>query len=478
MDEILKWFRDFAMSFGYVFLYYSVALNLSYLLMAINAFPKTLGNFHRNAWWDSDLVAKSDNTIPISILSPAHNEERNIIESVRSLLTLNYPNYEVIVINDGSKDRTLELLMKEFKLQKLADKICNLQLSTKPVKGIYVSSTNQNLFVVDKEQGGKADALNAGINVMRYPLFCAVDADTILEKDALIRVAKPMLEDETVVATAGIVRIVNGSVIKDGQVVETRIPFKLVPLMQIVEYFRSFLANRTTWSSLNTLLIISGAFGLFRKEPVVAVGGYSTKTVGEDMEIVMKLHEYLRRKRIKYSIKYISDPTCWTEAPSSLAGLGRQRFRWHRGLIECLVAYKKMLFNPRYGLLGMLTVPYFWIFEMFAPVVEILGYSFIIVGFVFELVNYDFLKLLIMASIIFGTLISLISIFMEEMTYRRYRRSTDLLLLTVGAILENFIFRQLSTFWRVKAFFGYFFLKRKWGVSERKGFTVTARSEG
>ena len=473
------WIRDIAMSFGYLFLYYSIALNLSYLLMALNSFFRTMGYFGRITWWDFDLVTKSNYTSPISILSPAHNEERNIIESVRSLLSLNYPNYEVVVVNDGSTDGTLKLLIEEYKLE-LVNQVYKLQLPTKPIKGIYVSTVHCNLRVIDKEQGGKADALNAGINVTKYPLFCAVDADTILEKDALLRIAKPMLEDDTVVATAGIVRIVNGSVVKDGRVVDIRIPFKLVPLMQIVEYFRSFLANRTTWSCLNTLLIISGAFGLFRKEIVIAVGGYSTKTVGEDMEIVMKMHEYLRRRGIKYSIKFISDPVCWTEAPSSLVGLSRQRFRWHRGLIECLISYTGMFLNPRYGLLGMLTVPYFWIFEMLAPVVEILGYSFIVVGFVFQLINYDFLRLLIVASIIFGTLISFIAIILEEMTYRRYQRSTDLLCLFGAAILENFIYRQLSTIWRVRAIFGYFFLERKWGKSERKGFTVpvTDRSGG
>lgn len=464
--------KSLVIQYNYLFFYYFLALNLSYLLMTLVSFREIFVYVRQIIFWDRGFVSTSDYTPPISILTPAYNEELNIVQNVLSLLALDYPAYEVVVINDGSTDRTLEILKKEFSLKPIKH-IFRPTLPSKPIKGIYASAKYRNLIVLDKENGGKSDALNAGINIIRYPLFCSVDADTIIEKDALVRVAKPMMEDPTIVATAGIVRVINGSTVHNGKIEKVSVPHQWIPLVQIVEYLRAFLANRTTWSLMNTMLIISGAFGLFRKDLVVAIGGYSTKTVSEDMELVMRIHEHQRRNNVKYSVKFISDPVCWTEVPTTLTGLMRQRDRWHRGLIECLTRYMKMFLNPRYGLLGMFTIPYYWIFEFLGPFVEFLGYIFIIVALVFNFLNYEFFVLFLAVSVLFGTFISTMSVLLEEMTYRRYKNSTDLIWLFVAAVLENIIYRQLSTLWRVKAAFFFFFNKRKWGKSERKGLKMS-----
>lgn len=463
--------KTIVIEYNYMFFYYFLLLNSSYFIMTLVAFREIVIYVRQIIFWDRGLISTSEYTPPISILTPAHNEELNIVQTVLSLMALDYPSYEVVVINDGSTDQTLEILKKEFDLRPIKF-VFRPTLKSKPIRGIYASATHSKLIVLDKENGGKSDALNAGINIIRYPLFCSIDGDTIIEKDALIRVAKPMMEDPTVVATAGIVRVLNGSTVHNGAIDNIRVPRQWIPLVQIVEYLRAFLANRTTWSLMNTMLIISGAFGLFRKDLVVTVGGYSTKTVSEDMELVMRMHEYLRRNKIKYSIKFISDPVCWTEVPTTLVGLARQRDRWHRGLVECLTSYKKMFLNPRYGLLGLFTVPYYWLFEFLGPFVEFVGYIFIVVALVFNFLNYQFLLLFFLVAVLFGTIISVMSVLLEEMTYRRYTHGTDLLLLFIAAVLENIVYRQLSTLWRVKAVFFYFFNKRKWGKSERKGIKL------
>ena len=312
---------------------------------------------------------------------------------MKSLLMLEYPDYEVIVVNDGSKDGTLETLKSAFGLYPIPADIGG-QIACQQILGVYRSPDNPSLVVVDKMNGGKADALNAGINVSRCPLFCAIDADSVLEGGALLRVVKPFLDQpEKTVAVGGIIRVANGCEIKAGRVVKIGLPGKWLPLVQTVEYLRAFLFGRSGWDALHSMLVISDAFGVFRKDITIAVGGYRHDTVGEDMELVVRIHRYMREEGKSYDVHFLPDPVCWTEVPDSRKILGRQRNRWQRGLIDTLRIHRKMMFNPRYGRIGLIAFPYFLFFEALTPVLEMAGFIIIPLSYAFGMVDFVFFGL-------------------------------------------------------------------------------------
>lgn len=407
---------------------------------------------------------------PVSVIAPAFNESNTIVESVRSLLAIEYPHLEVIVVNDGSTDDTLKQLIQAFHLERRAWVFRRL-LPTKPIKGIYVSRSDPRLVVVDKENGGKADALNAGINVSRYPLFCAVDSDSLLEKDALLKVVRPFIEDpKKTVATGGIIKLSNGCLVKQGQVIKIGPPRNWLALFQIIEYLRAFLGGRTGLSMLRSLLIISGAFGLFRKDAVQAAGGYRRGTVGEDMDLVVRLQAHLREKRKPYRVTFVPDPICWTEVPETIRSFARQRNRWHRGLIESLTFSFRMFFNPRYGLTGLLAMPYYTIFEMIGPLVELAGYVIFLYYLFTNQLNTPFALLFFFLAVIIGIMLSLMAVLLEEYSERRYPHLRHILILFAFAWLENFFFRQFMALVRAGAFFSVIRRKQEWGRMERRGF--------
>ena len=311
---------------------------------------------------------------PISLIVPAYNEQMNIVETVHSMLSLEYPTYEVIVVNDGSKDETLKRLIEAFELVSV-QRSYEETLNHEPIRGIYASPRSDRLFVVDKSNGGKADAQNAGINVSRAPIFCVIDGDSILEPDALLRAAQPFIEDpERTIAVGGTIRIANNSTVESGRVKAVRLPMKILPLFQVVEYLRAFLMARLAWSQVNTLMLVSGAFGVFRRREAVAVGGFTKGSMGEDLDFVIKLHRYMLDKKKEYRIEFIPEPVCWTEAPETLAVLARQRSRWQRGALEAFFRYRSMLFNPRYGRVGFLGFGHILIVDVLGPLMEVLGY--------------------------------------------------------------------------------------------------------
>lgn len=407
---------------------------------------------------------------PISIIAPAHNEERTIVESVRALLSLEYPVFEVIVVNDGSADRTLAVLIDSFQLEK-SQRVFRRVVNHQPVKGIYKSRAYPKLIVVDKVNGKKADALNAGLNVSRYPLFCAVDSDSILEKDALLKMVRPFLEEpDKTVAAGGIIRLVNGCIVKGGQVQEVRLPRNTLARFQVIEYFRAFLGGRIGLSMLKSMLIVSGAFGLFRKDIALQCGGYRTGTIGEDMDLVVRMRRHLHSMKKHYEIRFIPDPICWTEAPETLKSLSRQRNRWHRGLLDTLLYNKVMFLNPRYGITGLFAMPFYFIFEMLGPFIEVLGYVIFLVSISLGLLNTWFALLFFLVAVVLGTLLSLLSLLLEEYTSERYPRLLDILILTLYSLLENILYRQWLTFVRVLAFFDFYKGKEEWGAMQKKGF--------
>jgi cellulose synthase/poly-beta-1,6-N-acetylglucosamine synthase-like glycosyltransferase len=431
----------------WLFFAYFIALNLVYLaLNYISAF-----SIHR---YMRDHGAKflpesfSSYQPPVSIIVPACNEEKSIVATVRSLLQLAYSELEIVVVNDGSVDGTKEALIRAFSLVEFPEAY-RKRIETEAVHRVYASTLHPKVRLVDKANGGKADALNAGINCARYPLFCVVDADCILQHDSLARVVQPFLEDATTVAAGGVIRVVNGCTVKGGFLDEVELPRKFLPMVQLVEYLRAFLFGRLGWSPANALLIISGAFGVFYKERVIAIGGYKRDALGEDMELVVRLHRHMREEKRPYRITFVPDPICWTEAPEDLRSLRNQRMRWQQGLAESLFPNWKLMFSRKGGAVGWIAYPFMLIFECLGPFIEVLGYVAMAVLWAVGLLSHEAFVAFLFASIGLGVLLSTNALFLEELSFHRYPRPTQQLRLFAAAVLENFGYRQLNSFWRL-----------------------------
>jgi YaiO family outer membrane protein len=454
---------------GMILLYF-LTLNSLYFLFAVVAFFEL--RRHRRRWTarDLDVIVRSPATPKISLILPAHNEQATITQSLRSLLLLNYPAYEVVVVNDGSVDGTLQAVVSAFDLAR-ADVPHELMLETQPIRGVYRSLTHRELIVVDKVNGGKADAINAGINAAAHPLVCVIDADSLLEEHALTRAVLPFLEDPTTVAAGGIIRIANGCRVVDGRVISVGLPSSSLACFQVTEYLRAFLVGRVAHSMMNSLLIISGAFGLFRRDALIAVGGFKTDTVGEDMEVVVRMHRLFRERGQPYRIVFRPDPVCWTEVPERIDTLASQRNRWQRGTLQTLSRHRNMMLNPRYGVIGMLAMPYFLIFEALAPIIEVLGYLVMAVALVTGSLDWKFAQLFFLAAVVYGALISVTAVILEEVSFRKYPRLLDLLRLSLYGVLENFGYRQLTMWWRLRGSFDYLRGSDRWGPMVRRGFT-------
>jgi len=431
----------------WVFLAYFVGLNAGYIALNVLSF----GTIRRHLGERSGATLERPQDgfePPVSILVPAYNEEATICASVRSLLQLTYPEYEVIVVNDGSKDGTLQALLAEFEMVPFPEAY-RVSLPVKPVRGIHRSTRFPNLRVVDKDNGGKADALNAGINAARYPLICGVDADSVLERDSLARVVQPFLVDPSVVAVGGTVRIANGCTVRGGFLAEVGLPRNLLALMQIVEYLRAFLFGRVGWSALNGLLIISGAFGLFRKDVVIAAGGYLHDTIGEDMELVIRLHRHCLAQGRPYRIAFVPNPVCWTEAPEDLRVLKSQRVRWQRGLAESLSKNLGLLCKPGSGAVGWLAFPFFAVFEWMGPLIEVVGFVFMAAGALLGVVSWQAFWAFLLVAVAFGITLSVSAILLEEISFHTYERPRHLAVLLGVVLVENLGYRQLNSAWRV-----------------------------
>ena len=423
--------------------------------------------------WDF-LMSKA--SLPISIIVPAYNEGNTIVESVRSLLGLRYPKFELIVINDGSTDDTLQKLINEFHLQPVLRARDRLAVKHKPIRAIYSSEIYPDLLVIDKENGGcKADGANAGLACVRTPLFCVIDADSILEPDALLVAVRPFMESsENVIAVGGTVGIVNGCEVKNGQVVKFDLPKKFVPRVQVVEYTRAFMMARLASSRVGTLALISGAFGIFRRDVAVEVGGFDKSTLGEDMEMVLKLHKHMKDKKESYEIRYVPEPVCWTEAPETLKILARQRVRWQRGAIGCIAKYRSMIFNPKYGRMGVVTMPLMVLVDIVAPLVELLGYVLIPFLAFMGVLSVQFLFAYMALVLLFGVFLSTMSVLLEQAELERLASPRHIRQLALTAILEHFGYRQLCNYWRIKGVIDQFIGKaQKWEAMPRVGFKAS-----
>lgn len=463
IKQIIGYFNNFIF-------YYVLCINTIYFIQLILSAFGLYDYIKKMHYSDYKKYINSDNMIPVSILVPAYDEENTIVCNIRSLLELKYPLFEIIVINDGSKDNTLKRVIETYDLKYVKQPVRYL-INTNSIRGIYKNVNIPGLTLIDKDNGGKADALNAGINVSKYPVFASIDADSILESDSLVRVMMPFIENRLTVAVGGIVRIINGSKIENGEIKNIGLPHSKFAMFQIVEYLRGFLSGRMGWDALGCLLIISGAFGAFKKDIAVKVGGYTHNTIGEDMELVVKMHEYLRKNKLKYKIKFIPDPVCWTQAPEKMLDLRGQRRRWQIGLMDSLFRHKKLLLNPKYGIVGMFGTPYFWMFEMIGPVVEFLGYIFIPLSYVLGLLNLRYFILFLIVSILYGIILSIGAILLEEYTFSKYQSIKQLFRLSLYGVLENFGYRQMTTFFRVDAIIRFKKFRNSWGKIKRKSFS-------
>ncbi|HKY02874.1 MAG TPA: glycosyltransferase [Burkholderiales bacterium] len=453
--------------FTWLFAAYFVLLNGAYLLLNLCSLITLRRHMHEEVLSDLPHLHTALE-LPVTIIVPAYNEESTIAGSVRSMLQLAYREYEIVVVNDGSRDGTLEALREAFALEPFPAAL-RIQIPTKKVRQVYLSARHPNLRVIDKENGGKADSLNAGINASRYPLFCGVDADSVLQRDSLRRVTRPFLRDVRVVATGGTVRIANGCEVHEGFLTRVDFPRNILALFQVVEYLRAFLFGRLGWSALGGMLIISGAFGVFRKETVISVGGYRTETIGEDMELVVRLHRMLRERKQDYRIEFVPDPVCWTEVPEDLRSLRSQRVRWQRGLVESLFSHWRLMFSRRGGMPGWVAFPFMLFFECLGPIIEISGYVFVAVAALNGWINWTAFGAFFFVAACLGILLSTSGLLLEEMSFHIYPKGKHLCVLGVTMVVENFGYGQLNTWWRFVGLLEWVFQRESaWGSMKRK----------
>jgi cellulose synthase/poly-beta-1,6-N-acetylglucosamine synthase-like glycosyltransferase len=447
-----------------------VVINTIYLVQMLVAFTAVRRRLRALALGDFSDIRESGLAPPVSILVPAYNEGKSIVDSVRSLFALRYPRLEVVVINDGSTDDTLDRLIAAFGLRP-TPRVYWQRIKSKPVRGIYWSPAHPGLWVLDKANGRKADAVNAGINLASAPYVCVIDGDSVLERDAMAAVMNAILPHSTeTVAAGGTVRIVNGCELEGDRIATVGLPRSFIGASQVLEYLRAFLFGRVAWSELDALMIVSGAFGVFRKDVLVDVGGFRHDTVGEDMDLVVRIHRRLRSLRRPYRVVFVPDPVCWTECPETVGGLRNQRQRWQRGLGETLQHNQPMLANPRFGRIGLLALPYYMLCEYLAPIVEVSGFVILPFAWALGLLEPPLFLRFVGAAFAYGLCLSLTTLLLEAVSFRRYQRPRHLLRLAGVAVLENFGLRQLHSWWRLVALITWRGRPQTWASAPRQGF--------
>ena len=455
----------FLLAYQILMLLYFLILNSGYTFITFIAYRYIKRSADATPNIDRLLAATaSSNLRPISIIVPAYNEELTILDTVLATTRVKYPEFEIIIVNDGSKDRTLEKLREHFGLVEIK-RPPKVTIKTQPINAVYVSKTSPNLWVIDKVNGGKADALNVGLAFSRYPLFCAVDADSILESDAMLRMGQQFLLNKDLIAAGGAVRVLNGCKVEQSAVTEIKAPKSILENIQVSEYLRGFMAGRVAWGEYDSLLIISGAFGIFRKDMVLAIDGYR-KTVGEDMDLVLRLHRHCIEQGIKYKVYFVPEPICWTQVPSDLPSLLRQRNRWQRGLFDSLWYNRVMLFNPKYGRVGTLGMPYFFLVELFGPIIEFIGYFGFILFAIFHLLNPVFAWLFFAVSILWGMWLNASAVMLDNYVVHKYAKLRDSYKIAILGTFEYLGYRQLVS---IERLMGTFMVWRShWGHVKRK----------
>lgn len=458
--EILKWV-------GYGTLVYFILMQTYFVYLAVRSAIELRANYHHSRYGRITELLSSRTTPPVSIVIPAYNEEVGIVDSIRSMSIVKYPRLEIVVTNDGSTDGTLDALIEAFELEKVRVPY-RPDIETAYVRGIYRGRGAVDITVIDKENGGRADALNAGLNIARYPYALCTDADVILDAECLMRSMQRVLEDrERTVAVGGNIRPLNGSRVELGHLIEASVPKDLIARMQVLEYVRTFLASRPAWSNMGALPNVSGAFGVWKRSAALAVGGFTAGHMGEDMDLTMRLHRYHMDNEIPYRIVYEPSAVIWTEVPETARVLRRQRIRWHRGLMTTISDFRAMTFNPRYGRVGMITWAGMFLFEYLAPIIEFTGWIVIPVALLLGALNVQSLIWLMILAFGAGLMNSLAGLLIDE-TYGYFNSRKDSSRLIMMAVIENFGFRQMTVVWRIRALLGGRSVKG-WGNMERRG---------
>lgn len=469
--DVVGYFVEF---FNASILVFAVSIMSSYLILSGISIQYLREYLWGNNFIDYSVLLSSENAPSLSLIAPAYNEGKTIEENIQSLLSLNYSNYEVIIVNDGSKDNSMEIMIKAYQLEADPEFKIYLHLKTKEIKNIYRSKNPafKKLIVVDKFNGGKSDALNVGINISRNPYIVCIDVDCIIEKDALLKMAKPFMENNRgrVIATGGVIRIANSCKVSNGKLMEVNVPDPFLPRIQVIEYLRAFLLGRMAWAKLDGLLLISGAFGMFDKQIAIEAGGYDHGTVGEDMELVMRMRRYMIEQKQKYTVSFVPDPLCRTEAPENFQILGKQRSRWTRGTMESLWLHRVMFLNGKYKVLGWLSFPFWFVFEYLAPLVEFFGLIITLLFFLFGFISLKFFCLLLLFGYSFALMVSSLALLTEEYTFHQYPRLKDYFRLLLVAAIEPFYFHPFVVYCALKGNWEKIKGVKSWGEMTRAGF--------
>lgn len=472
MGLFFYYFTKFADHF--ILVYSCILFGTYFILSTVSAFD-IINYMRRNSFIDYRDILAAPSAPSISIIAPAYNESKTIVENVRSLLNIHYVNFEVIIVNDGSKDNTLDLMIKAYDLEPVPYAF-EEKIASKPIRAVYKSTipSLSKLTVVDKVNGGKADALNSGINISRYGIFAAIDVDCILEYESLLKMVKPFMEQtetDKVIAVGGVVRIANSCEVNDGKITKVNLPKEIIPRIQVLEYIRAFLLGRMAWSRLNGLILISGAFGMFDKKIAIDSGGYNHNTVGEDMELVIRMRRYMEERKEKYRVVYLPDPLCWTEAPNSFKILSKQRNRWTRGTAETLWIHKKLIFNPKYKFLGMVSMPFWLLFEYMAPIVETTAFLYLIMMAFLGILNVELFVVLFLLIYAFAIMYSTAAILFEELSFHQYKKKRDILRLLGTALIEPLFIHPLTVYYAIRGNLDLMTGVKNWGEMKRQGFT-------
>lgn len=454
-----------------VFIFYTLFVVIVYLGLAILSRVAYRAFKSGNIYTDYSYISKSEYAPRVSVIAPAFNESVTIIENVKSLMALKYSHLEIIVVNDGSKDDTMGKLIQAFDL-KLSEQKPLGKLEAKRINGVYTSKkfSLRKLIVIDKENGGKADALNAGINYSRSGLVACIDVDCILQPDSLLKMVKPFVLSNKTIAVGGVVRVLNDSIVDSGNIVKVRQSRNFWVRFQILEYVRAFLLGRMAWSKINGLILISGAFGVFRRDVLIACGGYDTNTVGEDMELIVRMRRYMHDKKLPYKVKYIPEPLCWTEVPPDLNTLKKQRSRWTRGTIETLLKHKDVFFKRKYGIMGMISFPFWLLFEWLAPLLEFTGIISLILLSIFGLIDWDHTLLMLGFVYVFAVFFSALTLLAEETSYFNYTNRNDIFRILAVVLLEPIVFHPLIVYYAILGNIEMIRGKKSWGEMKRTGF--------
>lgn len=473
--KVNNWFH-LLIYFNYFILFYLIFINFTYTFIFLLSIRAISIHRKKNRYWSYKDMIDSSYIPSLSIIVPCYNEALTIVDNIKSLLRSEYREFQLVIVNDGSTDETMEVLRKEFQLQRV-DMSYKEEIKTKKVNNIYLSTLDDKIIVLDKEQGGKADALNSGINISKYSMITAIDADSIIESDSLLRIVRPFIENPDVVVSGGIVRPINDSVINKGFIEKIKLGKKSIVRFQIVEYLRAFLFGRIGFGEVNALMIISGAFGVFKRKVIIEAGGYTANTIGEDMELIVKIHRMMKETGEKYKIVFEPWAVCWTQVPEDMKTLKNQRKRWQKGLMDTMLYHKSMLFNLKYGTVGLIGMPYFFFIEMLGPVIEITGYIFFLISLWYGNISYEFAIIFFSFAVLYGIFLSIGAILLDEYNFKKSTSISDYIILVIYSILENFGYRQITTYWRFIAFWQYKIRDNKWGVMKRTRFTQDDKSK-